>query len=231
MPKGSSAFHSGGMPLDLPWFSPLVARLEAAFAAEPFPRDSAHDLAHILRVAALAREIAEAEGADVATCVAGALLHDLVYRPKNHPESSQTAAMAAELVPRWCRETPGLEDRAEAVAHAVEAHSWSGGGAPDTLEAKVVQDADRLEAIGAIGIARVFATGGSFGSRLWHPTDPWAEDREWDDKAYTLDHFFRKLLKLADGMQTATGRRLAAERQRVLLDYLGALRRELEGGR
>lgn len=217
--------------MDLPWFSTLVARLEAAFAAEPFPRDSAHDLAHILRVAALAREIAEAEGADVATCVAGALLHDLVYRPKNHPESSQTAAMAAELVPRWCRETPGLEVRADAVAHAVEAHSWSGGGAPDTLEAKVVQDADRLEAIGAIGIARVFATGGSFGSRLWHPSDPWAERREWDDKAYTLDHFFRKLLKLADGMQTATGRRLAAERQRVLLDYLGALRRELEGGR
>lgn len=215
------------MPLSPPWSAALITRLEAAFAQEPFPRDSAHDLAHILRVAHLAQELAEAEGADVPTCVAGALLHDLVYRPKNHPESSQTAAMAAELVPRWCRETPGLEDRADAVAHAVEAHSWSGGGAPDTLEAKVVQDADRLEAIGAIGIARVFATGGSFGSRLWHPTDPWAENRAWDDKAYTLDHFFRKLLKLADGMQTRSGRRLAEARQQVLTAYLAALRVEL----
>ena len=215
------------MPESLPWYPALVARLAAAFAEEPFRRDSAHDLAHILRVARLADEIARAEGADLATCVAGALLHDLVYRPKNHPESAATAAMAAELVPRWCRETPGLEDRAEAVAHAVEAHSWSGGGAPDTLEAKVVQDADRLEAIGAIGIARVFATGGSFGSALWHPADPWAEGRDLDDKAYTLDHFFRKLLKLAEGMQTETGRRLAEARQQVLTDYLEALRAEL----
>lgn len=229
MRQGDLVFQcdSGGMPESLPWYPALVARLSEAFATEPFPRDSAHDLAHILRVARLADEIALAEGADRDTCVAGALLHDLVYRPKNHPESSQTAAMAAELVPRWCRETPGLEARAEAVAHAVEAHSWSGGGAPDTLEAKVVQDADRLEAIGAIGIARVFATGGSFGSALWHPTDPWAEGRELDDKAHTLDHFFRKLLKLADGMQTRTGRRLAESRQKVLTDYLEALRSEL----
>ncbi|HJU84335.1 MAG TPA: HD domain-containing protein [Holophagaceae bacterium] len=211
----------------LPWFPALRQRLTAHIAAEPFPRDGAHDLAHILRVARLAARIAAAEGADRDTCVAAALMHDLVYVPKNHPDSPRTAQMAAELVPRWCRETPGLESRAEAVAHAVETHSWSGGGEAGTLEAAVVQDADRLEALGAIGIARVFATGASFGSSLWHPEDPWGAARELDDKAYTLDHFFRKLLKLAEGMKTPTGRRMAAGRQKVLQDYLGALREEL----
>lgn len=210
-----------------PWSTHLLARLRAHLAAEPFPRDAAHDLGHMLRVARLALRLARAEGADPETCVAGALLHDLVYRPKNHPESPQTAQMAADLVPRWCRETPGLESRAEAVASAIESHSWSGGGTPAHLEAAVVQDADRLEALGAIGIARVFATGASFGAGLWHGEDPWSEHRGLDDKAWSLDHFQTKLLKLADRMNTASGRRLAEARQRTLLAYLADLRGEL----
>lgn len=212
-----------------PWFEPLLARLRAHLAEEPFPRDAAHDLGHILRVARLARTLAEAEGADPDVCTAAALLHDLVYRPKNHPESPLTAQMAADLVPRWCLATPGLEHRAEAIAAAVASHSWSGGGTPGSLEAAVVQDADRLEALGAIGVARVFATGASFGAGLWHPVDPWAEGRDLDDKAWSLDHFQRKLLKLAQGMKTAAGRRLAETRQQAMLDYLAALRAELAG--
>jgi uncharacterized protein len=217
------------MTQPFPWSAPLLARLRAHLAGEPFPRDAAHDLGHILRVARLAQALAEAEGAEVDICVAAALLHDLVYRPKNHPESSRTAQLAAELVPQWCRETPGLEAKAEAVAAAVASHSWSGGLAPASLEAAVVQDADRLEALGAIGIARVFATGASFGAGLWHPEDPWAASRELDDKRWSLDHFERKLLKLAAGMKTSAGRRLAEGRQRALLAYLEALRAELAG--
>ena len=131
-----------------PWFYPLLARLRAHLASEPFSRDAAHDLGHILRVARLAGELAAEERADAETCVAAALLHDLVYRPKNHPESPLTARLAAELVPQWCRETPGLEAHAEAIAAAVATHSWSGGQAPGSLEAAVLQDADRLEALG-----------------------------------------------------------------------------------
>jgi uncharacterized protein len=212
-----------------PWSAPLLARLRAHLAAEAFPRDAAHDLGHMLRVARLALRLARAEGADPETCVAGALLHDLVYRPKNHPESPQTAQMAADLVPRWCRETPGLESRAEAVASAIESHSWSGGGTPAHLEAAVVQDADRLEALGAIGIARVFATGASFGAGLWHGEDPWSEHRGLDDKAWSLDHFQTKLLKVANHMNTPSGRRLAEGRQRTLVAYLADLRSELAG--
>jgi uncharacterized protein len=91
----------------------------------------------------------------------------------------------------------------------------------------VVQDADGLEALGAIGVARVFATGASFGAGLWHPEDPWAESRELDDKAWSLDHFERKLLKLEADMKTAAGQRLAVERQHTMLAYLDALRSEL----
>lgn len=212
-----------------PWLPILLERLRAHLASEPFQRDAAHDLGHILRVARLARQLAEAEGADVETCVAGALLHDLVYRPKNHEESPQTARMAAELVPRWCAETPGLESRAAAIASAVASHSWSGGGEPDSLEAAIVQDADRLEALGAIGVARVFATGASFGAGLWDAEDPWAEARELDDKRWSLDHFERKLLKLAAGMCTPTGQRLAKIREDAMRAYLASLRAELRG--
>ena len=210
-----------------PWSGPLLARLRQHLASEPFSRDAAHDLGHILRVARLAHQLALEEAADAEVCVAGALLHDLVYRPKNHPESAQTAQLAAELVPQWCRATPGLASRAKAIAAAVASHSWSGGGTPGSLEAAVVQDADRLEALGAIGVARVFATGASFGAGLWHPEDPWAESRELDDKAWSLDHFERKLLKLAADMKTAAGQRLAQPRQRAMLAYLEALRAEL----
>jgi len=214
-------------PPPFPWFNPLLARLRTHLATEPLPRDAAHDLGHILRVVRLAGELAAEEGAEVEVCVAAALLHDLVYRPKNHPESPLTARLAADLVPVWCRETPGLEAKADAIAAAVATHSWSGGQAPDSPEAAVVQDADRLEALGAIGIARVFATGASFGAGLWHPEDPWAGHRELDDKAWSLDHFERKLLKLAAGMTTAAGRRRAEGRQRTMTAYLDALRTEL----
>lgn len=215
---------------DRTWFKPLHGKLEAHLAAEPFARDGAHDLAHILRVARLADRIAAAEGADRDIAVAAALLHDLVYRPKNHPESPRTAELSAALARAWCAEIPALAPKSEAILHAIEAHSWSGQAEAETLEARVVQDADRLEALGAIGIARVFATGASFHSQLWHPDDPWAESRDLDDKRFTLDHFFRKLLKLADAMTTAEGKRLAAARQRVMQTYLDALRAELQGG-
>ena len=100
-------------------------------------------------------------------------------------------------------------------------HNWE-------VEAAVVQDADRLEALGAIGVARVFATGGSFNAGLWHPLDPFARNRDLNDKAWTLDHFEKKLLKLPGLMKTATGRRLAEPRLRTMEAYLQALRIEID---
>lgn len=210
-----------------PWFTPLLARFRAHLAAEGLSRDSAHDLSHSLRVARLAHHICDIETADGDVTVAAALLHDLVWLPKNHEDSKRTAEMSAKLAPTLCSGLPLIDEKSQHIAECILSHSFSGGGLAASLEAKIVQDADRLEAIGAIGLARVFATGASFGAALWHSGDPWAERRNLDDKAFSLDHFERKLLKLAAGMNTATAKALATSRQQVLLGYLAALREEL----
>ncbi len=212
-------------PFPYPWVPDLQARLEERFGAES--RDGAHDLAHALRVARNALELAREEGADPETCLAAALLHDLVYLPKNHPDSPRTGALGAELAAAWCREIPQLAGRAEAVGGAVATHSFSSGARALTPEGAVLQDADRLEALGAIGLARCFATGGAMGAALWHPEDPWGERRTRDDKRFSLDHFEQKLLKLAAAMNTAAGRRRAEPRHRVLVRFLEDLRSEL----
>jgi len=212
-------------PLPCPWMPALLDQLDARFALEA--RDGAHDLAHCLRVARLAWSLALEEGADPEACAAAALFHDLVYLPKNHPDSPRTGAMGAVQALDWCRAIPELADRAELIAGAVATHSFSSGTPPASPEGAVLQDADRLEALGAIGLARVFATGGAMGAGLWHPGDPWAEGRPLDDRKWSLDHFRTKLLKLEDGMNTATGRRLAGARTRVLRDFLAALEAEL----
>jgi uncharacterized protein len=214
------------MSLDALW-ERLEALVTQHIAHEPHLRDPAHDLGHIRRVARAAKHIAEAEGADVEVCIAAAWLHDLVFLPKNHPDSATTAERTAALIPGAAAHV-GLGDRAEVIRTAVAEHSFSGGRAPTTLESAVLQDADRLDAIGAIGIARCFATGGSFGGALWHPADPFARSgRALDDKAFSLDHFDRKLLKLGPAMNTAAGRALAMAREETMAAFLAALRTEL----
>jgi uncharacterized protein len=107
-----------------------------------------------------------------------------------------------------------------AVAHAVTAHSFSANIVPETLEARILQDADRLDAIGMVGAARCFYIAGRMGSGLYDPADPLARHRPLDDKAFAIDHFEVKLFKLADGFQTATGRALATERHERLRQVL-----------
>jgi len=209
------------------WASLLLNRLQARFALEA--RDGAHDLGHAVRVAHSAQRLARETGADAEGCVVAALLHDLVYLPKNHPDSPRTGALGAELALAWCRKIPELAEKAEAIAAAIATHSYSGRAKPTSLEGAVLQDADRLEAIGAIGLARCFATGGAMGAALWHSEDPWGEHRPLDDKQFSLDHFELKLLKLAALMNTEAGRAQAASRHLVLTSFLAALREELTG--
>ena len=117
--------------------------------------------------------------------------------------------------------------RIDQAAHAIEAHSFSAGIAPETLEARIVQDADRLDAIGAIGIARCFYVAGRMGSRLYDPADPSAANRELDDAAFALDHFGAKLFQVAGNFQTKTGQALADARTRTMRDFVGALLNEI----
>ncbi|MGL4860457.1 MAG: metal-dependent phosphohydrolase, partial [Enterobacteriaceae bacterium] len=113
------------------------------------------------------------------------------------------------------------------VADAIHSHSFSANIAPETLEAKILQDADRLEALGAIGLARVFYTAGRLHHKLFDDSDPFALNRPLNDKAYAVDHFYTKLFKLPDTFHTDQGKRMAKERVAILSDYIENLKKEL----
>ena len=190
----------------------------------------AHDLSHIVRVWRNAAHIASTEaGCDTEILLAAAILHDCVAVEKSSEQrpfaSRLSAAKAREIVAplQW---TPA---RVDGLAHVIETHSFSAGLVPETLEARIFRDADRLDAIGAIGVARCFHVGGRMDAALYHLDDPGAEARPLDDRAYALDHFAVKLFKAARSFLTQEGRRLAAVRTQRMTDFIAAFRAEIEG--
>ncbi|MTD25553.1 phosphohydrolase [Erwinia sorbitola] len=193
--------------------------------------DKAHDVAHLTRVWQSAQRIMAGTEADELVVLAGCYFHDIVNLPKNHPERHLASAQAADETRRVLRQVFAdfPADKIEAVAHAVHAHSFSAGVAAETIEAKVVQDADRLESLGAIGLARVFYVSGALGRSLFDSHDPLARNRPLDDAEWALDHFQKKLLKLPETMQTAEGRRLAEFNTSFLVTYMAKLFAELKG--
>ncbi|PDT85325.1 HD domain-containing protein [Sinorhizobium sp. BJ1] len=189
--------------------------------------DGSHDAAHLIRVWKNTARIQAEEGGDSRQLAAAVLLHDCVAVEKNSPSRAGASRLAAEKA--W-QILDGLRWRTleiSAVAHAILTHSFSANMAPETLEAKILQDADRLDAIGMVGAARCFYIAGRMGSGLYDPLDPLAEDRPLDDKAFAIDHFETKLFRLVDGFQTAAGRRLALERQTRLRGVLAMLLDEI----
>lgn len=202
----------------------LLSKFDANLAG------GSHDLSHIVRVWRNTVLIARTEpNCDTKLLLAAAVMHDCVAVEKSSPQrpfaSRLSAARARELLAplHWASE------RVDAVAHIIETHSFSAGLEPTTIEAKIFQDADRLDAIGAIGIARCFHVGGRMNGALYHPGDPCAAARPLDDRAYALDHFPAKLFKVADGFLTAEGQRMATARSEVMRTFVAALRAEIEG--
>jgi uncharacterized protein len=190
--------------------------------------DPAHDFTHILRVCKNARHIGEQEGADMQVLLLSALLHDAGSGSKSAKGSASRIRGLKTAEDFLINKGIPAEVR-EKVLYAVEVHSFSKGIRPDTLEARILQDADRLDALGAIGIARVFLTGGSLKRELYNSEDPFCKAREPDDKRWNLDHFYSKLLKLESGMHTETARALARQRSKVMRRYLLELQKEIEG--
>lgn len=190
--------------------------------------DPAHDLAHFQRVVAMAKKIGETEGAKMEIVVPAAWLHDLVNVPKNDPRRSQASRLSGDAALRFLREIDYPDEHLDDIRHAIEAHSFSAKIDPKTKEAAVVQDADRLDGLGAIGIARVFSVGGLLQRRIYDPEDPWAQDgRTLDDLKNTLDHFFVKLFKTAETLRTAAGREEGKRRAEFMRRYLEELNREM----
>lgn len=209
----------------------LLARLAAlAEQAMPTDADPAHDILHVRRVAALARTIAAAEGADMVVCVGAALLHELVNLPKSHPESWRSGDLCAEAAAELLREEGVEAQRSAEICACIRDHAFSKGVTPSSLAARVVQDADRLDAIGAVGVARLFATCTAMRTPFYCEDDPLCRTREPDDRRYGLDHFFRKLLRIPAGLHTASARALAGPRARLMDEFLARFERELAGG-
>ena len=192
--------------------------------------DVAHGLEHVRRVVMNAKRLAAAEGARPEIVVPAAWLHDCVTVPKDSPLRASASRLAAEQAGRWLREWNYPAALLPDIAHAIEAHSFTAGIAPRTIEAKVVQDADRLEAIGAIGLARCLMLGGALGRPLYAAVDPFCATRAPDDRASAVDHFYTKLLKLEGSMQTAGGRREARARTEFLEKFLTQLKQEIGPG-
>lgn len=202
---------------------------EALLRETAVGRDSAHDLQHVKRVVENARKIGIAEGAELRILIPAAWLHDLVVLPKNSADRKQASRISAEKSGEWLRACAVPENQTEAISHCIAAHSFSAGIEPRTIEAKVLQDADRLDALGAVGIARCFVTGAGFGSEFYHPEIPLpaAVSREADDSRYILDHFFTKLFRLPELMQTETARQMARSRIAFMERYIAQFMDEI----
>jgi uncharacterized protein len=189
--------------------------------------DPGHGLAHLERVVANALRLASEENARIEIVLPAAWLHDCVHIAKDAPERAQASRLAADHAQNFLREAEYPERLLPDIRHAIEAHSYSAGIVPKTLEAKVVQDADRLDALGAIGISRCIAVGAGLGRPLYERNDPFCAARVPDDRGASIDHFYSKLLKLAGTMQTPAGRREADRRTAFLNTYLAQLATEI----
>lgn len=192
---------------------------------------SGHDYHHTMRVYRLAMQIAEQENADMLIVQLAALLHD-VDDVKLSPETHEAKKNAVGFM-----KNNGVDDKVIAsVCKIIDEVSFAGidSVVPSTIEGKCVQDADRLDAMGAIGIARAFAYGGSKGRRIHDPdikpmTNMNKADYHQNHNSTSINHFYEKLLLLKDMMNTETAKKMAMHRQAVMEDFLEEFMAEWEG--
>jgi uncharacterized protein len=209
-------------------FSSDLLRWNAVFedkarALYPSVVDPSHDVLHIRRVVEAARLLGASEGADMNVVLPAAWFHDFVTIAKDDPRRKQASRLSAEAATAYLKDIGYPEHYLPAIAHAIAAHSFSAGIPPETIEAKIVQDADRLDALGAVGIARLFTTNGRMGTPYYHEGEPLPETRAADDHAYAIDHFYVKLFRLPGMMHTASAKAEAERRGAFMREYLRQL--------
>lgn len=189
--------------------------------------DAAHDYEHVMRVFKNATMIARKEKADIKMITAAVLLHDIVSYPKSDPRSRNSSLESAEESKKILKKYDFSQHELKIIADAIRDHSFSRGAVPQTLEGKILQDADRLDALGSIGIARTFAVGGAENRPFYNKEDPFCKKRSPDDKSWTLDHFYKKLLLLEKSMNTKTGKIMARKRIKIMKKFLDQLKKEI----
>ena len=189
--------------------------------------DAIHDFDHVLRVLALAERLAHEEGADLEIVRTATLLHDVARGRVDYPTTDHAQA-GAEFARRFLVGHP--PEKVEAVVHAIAAHRFRSAPAPQTPEARVLHDADKLDAIGAIGVARAFAFGGHKGQRLWAEVPRDYQETPENSREHTPVHEYHfKLVKIKERLLTESARRLAEERHSYMVDFYARLNREVRG--
>jgi uncharacterized protein len=230
-----------------PYESTITAVLDTlGMAAHADSDDGSHDWSHLIRVWTLVKEIAAQEAReaydarqssessessesaiDLEMLAVATLLHDCVAVEKSDPRRAQASRLSADKARGILQAMGWAAGRIDATAHVIEAHSFSAGIAPNSREAGILRDADRLDAIGAIGIARTFYVAGRMGSRLYDPIDPFAGDRALEDRRFALDHFEAKLFHLEDGLTTNASKAIARRRVATMRTFVEMLREEI----
>ena len=189
--------------------------------------DPAHDFDHIMRVYKNAQQIIKKEKVNEKLVLSAVLLHDIMSFPKSDKRSKNSSIESAKKAKIILKKYDFTLDEITIVCDAISEHSFSQKKIPKTIEGKILQDADRLDALGAIGIIRVFATGGSLRRPFYNLDDPFCKKRIPNDKTWTLDHFFEKLLKLEFLMNTKSGKIEAKKRTKILKNFLKQLKHEI----
>ena len=189
--------------------------------------DSAHDFDHVMRVYKNAQKICKKEKANEKLVLCAALLHDIVSYPKSDKRSKTSSTESAKKSKFILKKYNFSKEEIIIISDTIRDHSFSQNKTPESIVGKILQDADRLDAIGAIGIARVFATGGSLKRPFYNIDDPFCKTRKPDDKTWTVDHFYQKLFKLELLMNTKSGKLEAKKRTKVLKEFLNQLKKEL----
>ena len=204
-----------------------IEKLKNQVKKEAEKNDPAHDFDHIIRVHNNAKRLARAERVDPRLVLAAALLHDIVSYPKSDPKSKHSSVESAAKARQMLAKYNYTQSEIRVISDAIRDHSFSRCTIPQTPVGKILQDADRLDAIGSIGIARAFSVGGAEKRSFYNSVDPFCKTRKPDDTKWTLDHFYKKLLHLEKKMNTRSAKLEARKRMKIIRQFLRGLSEEI----
>ena len=201
----------------------MVHLVQSRVKAYFLDKEGSHDWFHIKRVLELSREIQAIEGGNKELVELCALLHDV----SDHKYNGGDYELGGAVARKWIIDAGGSNELANQVSLIVPKISYKGANVEDqelSIEGQIVRDADRLDAIGAIGIARAFAYGGSKNRPLFNPDiKPIMHDSKeayLNAKTHTVNHFYEKLLKIKDRIETPSGKKIAKQRHEFMLSFL-----------
>ncbi len=191
-----------------------------------------HDWEHTLRVCKLCERMGPGEGADMDVLLSAAYLHDIGRRYQDASNGTVChAEKGAQLAESLLNGLPLSEAQKQNIVHCIQSHRFRGLHAPQTPEAKVLFDADKLDAIGAVGVARAYLFAGEVGARLHNPDADIQNTRPYSEDDTGFREYKVKLCKIKERILTHEGRKLAGERHRFMEDFFNRFLEEYEGKR